>query len=200
MVAERPKAHSSLAEKELDKAEAQLDAQEEQIKSLTLDRMNEKAKKPDTDPNSQISQAELIKKNDIYLKPRRSIASREKFNEKFRSEYEFQSEYVNFEARNNEIIGESIELWTKPFPGMPAQEWVVPCNKAVWGPRFLAEKIKRSSYHRLIMEESGPVVGSDSRLGVTYQGQMIVDTTIQRLDALPVSSKRSIFMGVNSFA
>lgn len=197
---EKPKASSSLAEKELDKAEAQFNAQEEQIKSLTLDRMNEMAKKPDIDPNSQISQADLMKKNDVYLKPRRSIGSKEKFNEKFRADYNFQSEYVNFEARNNEIIGEAIEFWTKPFPGMPAQEWVVPCNKAVWAPRFVAEKIRKSSYHRLIMEESGPVVGQDSRLGATYQGQMIADTVIQRLDALPVSNRRSIFMGANRFA
>lgn len=198
-MAEKPKASSSLAEKELDKAEAQFNAQEEQIKSLTLDRMNEMAKKPDTDPNSQISQADLMKKNDVYLKPRRSIGSREKFNEKYREEYNFQSEYVNFEARNNEIVGEAIELWTKPFAGMPAQEWVVPCNKAVWGPRFLAEKLRKSSYHRLIMQEDGPAVGTGPK-GEVYHGQMIADSVIQRLDALPVSNRRSVFMGANNFA
>jgi hypothetical protein len=199
MSAEKPKVAGSLAEKELDKAEAQFNAQEEQIKSLTLDRMKETAKPANSDPNSQLVMKDSMK-NDTYLKPRRSIGSREKFNEKFRDEYNFLSEYVNFEARNNEIIGEAIEFWTKPFPGMPAQEWVVPCNKAVWAPRFVAEKIKKSSYHRLIMEESGPVVGQDPRLGAQYQGQMIADSVIQRLDALPVSNRKSIFMGANSFA
>ena len=195
---DKPKAHSSLAEKELDKAEAQFNAQEEQIKSLTLDRMNETAKKPDTDPNSQF----VLKdgqKNDSYLKPRRSIGSREKFNEKFRADYNFQSEYVNFEARNNEIAGEAIELWTKPFPGMPAQEWVVPVNKPIWAPRFLAEKIRKSSYHRLVMQADGPVTAVGS-VGESYQGQMVADQVIQRLDALPVSNKKSIFMGANNFA
>ena len=162
--------------------------------------MKETAKQPDVDQNSQISQASLMKKNDTYLKPRRSIGSREKFNEKFRPEYNFQSEYVNFEARNNEIIGEAIEFWTKPFPGMPAQEWVVPCNKAVWAPRFVAEKIKRSSYHRLVMTENNGVTSTGLGGNVEFQGQMVADTVVQRLDALPISNNRSIFMGATSFA
>ena len=196
MVAEKPKVAGSLAEKEIDKAAAQFDKFDENVKSLTLDRMNAEAKKPDTDPIAPIAQVDLQKNNDIYLKPRRSIGSREKFNERFRKEYEFMSEYVNFKAFNNEIVGEAIEFWTKPFPGMPAQEWVVPVSKPVWAPRFVAEKLKRSTYHRLVMDETKKV-SDDGR--VAEYGQMEVDTTIQRLDALPVSKQRSIFMGANSF-
>ena len=39
-MAEKPKAHTSLAEKELDKAEKQFDAFDQNIKELTHDRMN----------------------------------------------------------------------------------------------------------------------------------------------------------------
>lgn len=197
MVAEKPKVAGSLAEKELDKAATQFEKFDENIKSLTLDRMNAEAKPAEREKVAPIAQIDLAKSNDIYIKPRRSIGSREKFNEKFRNDYNFQSQYVKFKAYNNEIVGETIELWTKPFPGMPAQEWAIPVNKVVQAPRFVAEKIKRSSYHRLIMDESKKV--SEDGLSAQY-GQMAVDTTIQRLDALPVSTQRSIFMGANSFA
>jgi len=58
----------------------------------------------------------------------------------------FQKEYVQFIAENKEIIGETIEIWTRPFGGMPAEFWKVPVNKPVWGPRYLAEQIKRCYY------------------------------------------------------
>jgi hypothetical protein len=32
-----------------------------------------------------------------------------------------------------------------------------------------------------------------------YYGTMVADTTVQRLDAIPVSSSKSIFMGAKSF-
>jgi len=79
---------------------------------------------------------------------------------------------------------------------MPAEFWKVPVNKPIWGPRHLAERIKGCRYHRLVMSETVST-GSD---GVgQYYGAMAVDTTIQRLDALPVSSTKSVFMGAHSF-
>jgi hypothetical protein len=99
-------------------------------------------------------------------------------------------------AENKEIIGETIEIWTRPYGGMPAEFWKVPCNKPVWGPRYLAEQIKRAHYHRLTMQENR-IVGSDG-MG-QYFGSMAVDSTIQRLDAMPVSTRKSLFMGSSSF-
>lgn len=195
-MADKPKPQNSLAAKELEKVETQFQAFDDQVKQMTLDRMNESPKQ-DQEPQTKISQKDLEKNNDVYLKPFRSIASREKFNEKYREDYNYQSEYVRFIAENKEIIGETIELWTKPFPGMPAQEWKVPCNKPIWGPRFLAEQITKARYHRLKMEENR-LINTDGQ-GNKYFGQMVADTTIQRLDALPVSTRKSIFMSDNDF-
>ncbi len=191
----RPKAQSSLAEQEMDKAEAQFKEFDDQVKAMTLDRMNE-APKQDIEPQTKISQQDLDKKKDIYLKPIKTIGCREKFNEKWREQYNFAKEYVHFMAENHEIIGEEIDLWTRPFPGMPAEEWKVPVNTPVWGPRYLAEQIKNCTYHRLTMKQNVGV-GSDG-MG-QYYGAMAVDTTIQRLDALPVSKKKSVFMGSVGF-
>jgi hypothetical protein len=192
---EKPKAKSSLAEQELDRAEKQLEVFEKNVNDLTLDRMN-MAPKQDVEPQTKIAQRDLDKSKETYLKPVRAIGSREKFNEDYRQEYEYAKQYVNFIAENKEIIGESIELWTKPFAGLPAENWKVPVNKPVWGPRYLAEQIKRASYHVLTMQQS-VTTGADG-MG-QYYGGLVVDSVKQRLDAIPVSSKKSIFMGASNF-
>lgn len=194
-MAEKPKMANSEAEKELDKAAKQIDAFEDNLKSMTQDRMN-LAPLKETEPQTQIAQRDKDKLKEIYLKPNRSIGSREKFNETYREEYNFQKEYVHFTAENKEIIGESITLWTKPFAGMPAEEWIVPVNKPLWGPRYLAERLAGCKYHRFIMAQN-VATGTDG-MG-QYYGTMAVDTIIQRLDAKPESARRSVFMGGSGF-
>ncbi len=190
----KPKVSSSLSEKEMDKAEKQFEAFDNQIKEMTLDRMNT-APKEDTEAQTKISQKEIDKSKDVYLKPIRTIGSKEKFNETYRKDYEYATEYVCFIAENNEIIGEEIDMWTKPFAGMPAEEWKIPVNKPLWAPRHVAEQIARSKYHRLVMNN----VSTGSEGGHQFYGAMAVDKTVQRLDARPASTKKSIFVGASSF-
>jgi hypothetical protein len=190
----KPKVGGS-AQEELDKAEKQFNEFDSNVKQMTLDRMNE-APKEEAEPQTKMSQQEIEKSKDLYLKPHRTISSKEKFNEKFREDYNFAKEYVRFIPENKEIIGEEIEIWTKSFPGMPAEFWKIPTGKPVWGPRYLAERIANCKYHRLVMQQN--VLTSSNHVGQMY-GAMAVDTTVQRLDALPVSSRKSIFMGANSF-
>ena len=194
-MAEKPKAHTSLAEKELDKAEKQFDAFDQNIKELTHDRMN-MAPKLEEEPQTKMSVREQQKAADIYLKPHKTIGCRDKFNEKFRDKYNFDKEYVKFIAENKEVIGETIDIWTRPLGGMPAEEWLVPVNKPVWGPRYLAEQIRRKTYHRLVMQRN--TVRDVDHMG-TYDGQMVADSTIDRLTAMPVTDRKSIFMGSNGF-
>jgi hypothetical protein len=182
---------STQAEIELEKSIKEVDSFNDSIKQLTLDRMNE-APKEELEPQTKMSTKEIDKSKEIYLKPERTISSADKFNEKYRSEYNFQKEYVHFVAENKEIIGECIEIWTKQFAGVPAELWKVPVNKPIWGPRYLAEQIARKFYHRMRSEEK-TIIGADG-LG-SYTGSMVVDTTIPRLTAAPVSTRKSIFMG-----
>lgn len=191
---EKPKATSSLAEKELAKAEEQFKAFDDNIQELTLDRMNQ-APKEDVEPQTKISQRDIDKTKDIYLKPFRSIGSREKFNERFRKDYEYAKQYVRFIAEHKELMGEDITTWTKPYPGLAAEEWKVPTGKPVWAPRYVAERLHGCSYHRLVMKEN-VMTGTDGH-GTQYYGQMAADTTVQRIDAIPVSTRKSIFMGAN---
>jgi hypothetical protein len=189
-----PKASSKSAQTELDKVEKQFEQFNDEVKTLTQDRMSEAPKK-EVEQQTKLSQREIQKKNELYLKPKKTYECKNKFNEKFREDWNFKKEYVNFMAENREIIGETLEFWTKPFPGVPCEMWEVPVNKPVWGPRYVAERIKGCTYHRLSMQDR-PV--SQDGLG-TYTGSMVVDSTIQRLDAIPVSDRKSIFMGASGF-
>lgn len=190
---DKPKLNST-AQKELDQAEKQFDSFNDQVKSMTQDRMNAECKSAENE-GPKLSQKEINKSNDIYLKPIRTLASREKFNEKFRADYEYAKEFVHFVAEHKEIIGEKIEVWTKPFPGVDAEYWEVPSNKPVWGPRYLAEQIKKCSYHRLRTEDR--VIQGDGY--GSYYGNLVVDAKVQRLDAHPVNAKKSIFMSASGF-
>ena len=193
-MAEKPKAMNAESAKELDKVEMQLDSMDSQVKEMTHDRMNA-APKQDVEPQNKMSSSAIEKSKDVYLKPKRTISSKEKFNEKYREDYNFQKEYVRFIPEHKEIIGETIELWTKPFAGMPAEEWAIPTGKPIWAPRYVAERLKACSYHRLVMQQH--VVTEVNHMGQMH-GALSVDTTIQRLDAIPVSTRKSVFMGANS--
>lgn len=191
----KPKNMNSSSERELDKVEEQFKAFDESVQSMTLDRMNQ-APKEETEPTHRLSQKEIEKSNDLYLKPFRTIGSREKFNERFREDYNYAKEYVRFIPENKEIIGETIEMWTKPFPGLPAEFWKIPTGKPIWGPRYLAEQVTKARYHRLTMQQH--VSSGNDGMG-QYYGAMAVDTIVQRLDAIPVSTRKSIFMGSDDF-
>lgn len=191
----KPTPRSSLGNIELDKAEKQFNNFEDNLKDLTFDKLNA-APLQESEPQTKLSQADIAKSKDIYLKPFRSISSNQKFNEDYRKQYEYAKEYVHFTAEHKEIIGENIELWTRPFGGMPAEFWKVPANTPVWGPRYLAERIKDCTYSVLTMNEN-KITGNHA-MGQDF-GQMVVDRKVQRLDAHPVSQRKSLFMGANNF-
>lgn len=184
----------SLGNKELDKVEEQFDEFNQSVQQMTLDRMNQ-APLQETEPQTKLSQSEIEKSKEFYLKPSRYVSSREKFNENFREDYNYAKEYVRFIAEHKEIIGEKIEMWTKPFAGMPAEFWEIPTGKPIWGPRHVAESLTKCRHHRLVMKEN-VVTGGDEK-GNQYYGSLAAQTTVQRLDAIPVSTRKSLFMSAD---
>jgi len=190
-MSEKPKVSHSLAQKELDNAEKQFDKFDADVKELTLDRMRA-APKHESEPITTHSDRELKKTADLYLKPSRSINNHQKFNEKFRSAYEFDKEYVCFIADHKESPGDKIEVWTRKYGGTPAEFWEVPTGKPVFGPRYLAEQIASCSYHRLKTEDS-IMTGGDQNM--RYHGSLVVDTTVQRLNATPHNKTRTSVFG-----
>jgi hypothetical protein len=122
--------------------------------------------------------------------PARRINSKEPFNEKYRSQFEEKSKLVRCVFENNEIIGETIESWTKPFAGMSAEFWLLPTNKPVMVPLYVAEQIRRCRYHILTMDNSPTDASADG----TFYGKMAVKQTKNRLDCLP---EKEAFFAMN---
>src|ERR1051326_4637999 len=110
----RPKVTTTLAEKELDKMDEQFKAFDESIKEMTKDRLDATPKE-EVESQTKLSSKEISNSKEIYLKPAKTISDKAKFNERFRKEWEFAKEYVQFIAEHREIIGDDIEMWTKPF-------------------------------------------------------------------------------------
>lgn len=181
----------NVSDSELNKMQKQFDQFENQIKEINIDRNNDN-RKIECEPQTKLSSKQIEDSKRIYLKPERWIADNQKFNEKFQDDWEFKKEYVQFIAEHKEIQGEAIEIWTHPFGGKGAEFWRVPVNKPVWGPRYLAEQIRKCVYHRMRMDQN--IVRETNGMGQMY-GQLIVDTIVPRLTAEPVSSNKSIFMG-----
>lgn len=184
----RPRVNST-AQKQLDKAEREFEDFEKNVKKIEVAAVSDTPVE-ESEPQTKLSKKEIRNSKDIYLKPKRVIfpspdkktGKPEEFNEKFREEYEFQKQLVRFIAENHEIIGETIsDIWTRPFGGIPAESWDVPVNTPVWGPRYLAEQIKRKCYTRFVMEDKP----TSAEGGMTYYGAMKVETKKPRLSAVP---------------
>jgi len=192
-MAQKPNVNSA-ARKEMDKSEKQFDDFQEQVSALTLDRMN-KAPLQEVEPQTKIAQRDIAKSKDVYLKPIRSIGSKEKFNEEYRDQWNHDKEYIHMVFENREVIGETIDCWTKPYAGVPAEEWMLPTNKPVWVPRYVAKQIAKCKYHRMRTEDRT----TNAEGGMTYYGSMVVDQTIARLDAYPAQKETPMFMGASGF-
>lgn len=189
----KPKVSAS-SQKELDKAEVKFEQFNEEVKNLSHDTIRSAPIK-ETESQTKLSSREISNSKEIYLKPERTLSDVAKFNERFRDEWNFQKEMVNFIAEHKEIIGDTIEMWTRPFGGVGASFWKIPTNKSVWAPRYVAEQIKRKRYVRFTTENRA--TGTEG--GHTFYGNLVAETQIQRLDATPVSSRKSIFMGSSGF-
>lgn len=179
----KPEFSDSFSNRELEKVKKQCDALEEQIKSITLDRMR-LTPSEETEQQTKISKREAARADAPYIRPTRSIQSKEQFNETFRNQHTRAWEYVKCIVENKELIGEKVEFWTKKFPGDAAHFWQVPVNIPVQIPRMCAERLAGCSYHRLKMEQTSQPLG-DSNFSETT-GKIVADTTVQRIDCRPV--------------
>lgn len=174
---------------EMQELKQQVDSFDKQVKEMTIDNMNKNPRQDYEPPH--VSQKE-IENSDIYIKPSRWIADGQKFNSEFQKDWEFQKEYVHCIPVHNECRGDMIEFWTHPFGGKGAEFWQVLSDKPCWIPRYAAEQLTRCKYNRLKMDQK---VTTTSDHSGSYFGQMILNTVVQRIDAVPVHNKKSIFMG-----
>lgn len=175
----------------LDKYEERFRLYDEEIKTLRQQPVNQTLPVEDKNSDHGLSQKQIAGAKEILLKPLSTQYFGEKFNEKFRSQWEYMKQPVRFIAEHMDLIG-VIEIWTKDFPGAPAEYWEVPCNKVCIGPRYLAENIKNRTYNVVECEEN-KVVSEDGH--GKFTGQLVRKKVRRRLDANPASTTKSVFMG-----
>lgn len=184
----RPKMIKPTLETELQKAESQIDRISNELHKQPLT-----VSQPERleDAPIQVSKKDASKSGVLYLKPERSVNAPQKFNERWRKEYEESEELVEFIARHKESPGSAIQTWTRKFGGKPALFWTVPTDRVVCGPRVLAEQIRGCKHHIVTMDEH--TVTSSDGMG-TYHGAIQMKKEVARLEAEPVSTTTSIFM------
>lgn len=181
---------NSEGNKELERLQTQFEEYKKQVDTL----VNEKNIQSAANPH-EISQKTIEKSQDIYLKPTKMIMSREKFNEKFREQYNHDKEYVHYTVEHHECRGETVEMWTKSYPGQPAEFWEIPTGKPVWIPRYVANKLEFGCSYRRLKTEDRPV-GND-QMGSQYYGTLVKASDEYRISAHPVNTRKNFRMTHN---
>lgn len=179
--------------KELAKADVQFNEVKRDFKETVTEVIERTISLPECVPDHDIrrSTKELKQADVLVLKPLKSISDKSKFNEKYRKEWEEAWTYVKAIVENHEIIGESVECWTKKFPGDPAHFWRVPVNKPVMMPRLLAQQLAECKYHRIVMEEKAQSSGD----GLTFYGAAQAVEVRNRISARIIPESTKIAMG-----
>lgn len=154
---------------------------QEEIKELTMDVANH-VKLEETEQQTEIPSKVLAKSEFPRIEPKRTIFSQEKFNEKFRKERDYAWEYVDCICENIEIKGESVDFFLKKFPGEPAHEWVIPVNKPVSIPRFVAEHLHTRNYAVLTLDQGEKRA---VEAGVEQYGMPVYTSRRKRIDCIP---------------
>lgn len=150
------------------------------------------APKLEREEQTKLSSQEL-RKNIMVLKPVKVLfAVGQKFDEKFRDSYNYDKEYVDFVYEHQEEKGAPLEMWTKPYPGVPAEMWIIPANKSVSAPRYVQKQIDQMNYiTRKYVDKAQ--VGSD--FAGSYHGALEVENVVDRATTREVSKKVNVFMG-----
>ena len=182
-------------EKEIVKLNAKFEEYEKKIEALTLENTR-LAKDKDEDNITRLSQREIAKSPDIYVKPKKTLmAVGEKFNEKYREEYNYKKQYVRVIAEHRECPGDTIEIWTKRFAGTPAEFWEIPTGKPVFIPRYVAEELADRKYNKIKMD--GDSRDDRNRSGsygeIEQYGMPTVEEKIKRITAYSASTNATIF-------
>lgn len=175
----KPNVADGLAQKEVDRLDAEFNAKEKQMSEMTQDAMKDAPLK-ELAPQVKISKEALEKTDAPKIVPCLTRAA----NGKKKSEQDALRkrawEYIKVIAENNEVIGEDIEFWHKPMiAGEDLHFWKIPVNKPIYVPRHIAEHIRSRKYHRLKTDENIRV--ETNQFG-DMMGRMIATETRQRLD------------------
>lgn len=180
----KPKLASGIAQKEVDRLEAEFDAKQRQAETL-LHADKSQVPVKETPAEKFMPNPDVLKKEMPRITPTWSRPANGKKKPEQDSLRRHAWEYVEVICTHNEIAGETMEFWLKPaISGEDCNFWQVPVNRPVKIPRHVAEHIKTRKYCRLMMLEEMTV----ERQGpYEFKGKLTYSHTVQRLDCTPAS-------------
>ncbi len=119
------------------------------IAQMSVDKINELA------PAAELAELQLTAKQKAategvrYIEPKRKFKGLGVLPEKLKKDHARAWEYVKGIYENYVVSGEPVEFWHNgDFPGDPDCLWAIPCNVAVYVPRFIAKHLEEcQKYH-----------------------------------------------------
>jgi hypothetical protein len=131
---------------------------QEDLNSLTQDKIREQAPKADIEPQMKLSLKDKAKMEGAkYVEPKRKLAAIGKLPENMKKAHAHDWEYVKGIYENYVVTGESVNFWYVKYPGDPDCEWEVPANKPVYIPRMIAKHLEEvQQYHTFDHREKSP--------------------------------------------
>lgn len=128
---------------------------QENMNSLSQDKVNEMAPKPDIDEKPQLSLKEKARlANAVFIEPIRKLTPFGKLPDSLKKEHAYDWEYVTGIFENVIINGEPLRFWYSKYPGDPDCLWEIPCNKPLYLPRMIAKHLEEGlKYHTFTYRE-----------------------------------------------
>lgn len=127
---------------------------QEDLNSLTVDKINETAvSEPEVEIQLTMKQ-KAASEHCKYIEPKRSMKALGKLPEKLKAQHSKDWEYVKGIYENYIVSGESVSFWLCLYPGDPDCLWEIPANTPVYVPRMVAKHLEEvQKYHTFDFKE-----------------------------------------------
>lgn len=189
MTKEKPPMHGKVLE------DAEKNFLQFQKEINTFNPLNVEAPLEEKDPYTKLSRREMQLADAPYITPYRTLdrPNVAKYGEAGKFHYNTAHDklredgwkYIKVTVDNYESIGQSIDIQSSPFGCDPCYFFLVPVNKPIWIPLFLAKQIKSCRYHEIVMRdpfENDPSAASRKVHSIEMVNKMTVERKKQRLD------------------
>lgn len=173
----RPPKVNYEGQKELAKVDEAFEKVTEAIASC--DSLDPKVPVEQVDPYTKLSKRQMALADAQYVTPVKIVNrveggkhnAKNYFNEAHRPLYKKDWEWIKVVIENKESIGHPVEKWTAEWGCDPAMFWIIPTNRPVYIPRFVARSIKKCRYIQRTMEsDETKMISSDNSRDIPTEG------------------------------
>ncbi|MGE5685183.1 MAG: hypothetical protein ACM3ZS_08585 [Nitrososphaerota archaeon] len=138
-----------------------------EISQMSVDKINEMAPQP-TEKELRLTAKQKASEEGVpFIEPQRVFKAFTAVPEKFKKAHAYSWEYVKGIYENYVINGEPLKFrYNGEIPGEDDAEWVIPCNKPVYVPRFIAKHLEECQKYHSFSQVDG---NSDPRAVASHE-------------------------------